>query len=95
MYICLCKAITDSQIRKAVGEGACSMRELRQRLGVASQCGRCSQCAQSLLRQTLKATSHDIRLQGDQPSLMLGSSQIRFGVPQTHCRASKGVHHEG
>ena len=31
-------------------EGACSMRELRQRLGVASECGRCSQCALGILR---------------------------------------------
>jgi bacterioferritin-associated ferredoxin len=50
MYVCVCRAVTDSQIREAMGEGACSMRELRQRLGVASECGRCSQCALSILR---------------------------------------------
>lgn len=50
MYVCVCRAVTDSQIREAMGEGACSMRELRQRLGVASECGRCSQCALGILR---------------------------------------------
>jgi bacterioferritin-associated ferredoxin len=50
MYVCVCRAVTDSQIRDAMCEGACSMRELRQRLGVASECGRCSQCALSILR---------------------------------------------
>lgn len=50
MYVCVCRAVTDSQIRDAICDGACSMRELRQRLGVASECGRCSQCALGILR---------------------------------------------
>ncbi|MDR2188673.1 MAG: (2Fe-2S)-binding protein [Azonexus sp.] len=50
MYVCVCQAVTDSQIREAMCEGVCSMRELRQRLGVASECGRCSRCALSILR---------------------------------------------
>jgi bacterioferritin-associated ferredoxin len=50
MYVCVCRAVTDSQIREAICDGACSMRELRQRLGVASECGRCSQCALGILR---------------------------------------------
>ena len=50
MYVCVCRAVTDSQIREAIYDGACSMRELRQRLGVASECGRCSQCALGILR---------------------------------------------
>lgn len=50
MYVCVCQAVTDSQIREAICDGACSMRELRQRLGVASECGRCSQCALGILR---------------------------------------------
>ena len=50
MYVCVSHAVTDSQIREAIGDGACSMRELRQRLGVASECGRCSQCALGILR---------------------------------------------
>ena len=63
MYICLCKGVTDSQIRQAVCQGACSIRELRQRLGVASQCGKCGHCAQSLLRQTRMAITEDAGLQ--------------------------------
>ena len=63
MYICLCKAVTDSQIRQAICEGAYSIRELRQRLGVASQCGRCGQCVKSVLQQTLMAVSEDAGLQ--------------------------------
>lgn len=51
MYVCLCHAITDTQIRTAVAEGVTSMRELRQRLGVCSSCGKCGPCAQRMLRE--------------------------------------------
>ena len=53
MYVCICKSITDAQIRHAVNEGACSMRELCQNLGACSQCGRCAQHVLSELRQAL------------------------------------------
>jgi len=67
MYICLCRGVTDSQIRQAVCQGAYSMRELRHCLGVASQCGRCGQCAKSLLEQTRMAITEDAGLQTVQP----------------------------
>lgn len=51
MYVCVCNAVTDCQIRDAYCEGACSMRELRKRLGVAGCCGRCAPCARDLLAE--------------------------------------------
>jgi bacterioferritin-associated ferredoxin len=51
MYVCVCRAVTDGEIRAAVDQGVRTMRELRQGLGVASQCGKCGQCALRLLRQ--------------------------------------------
>jgi bacterioferritin-associated ferredoxin len=53
MYVCICKSVTDSQIRSAVNEGACSMRDLCQNLGTCSQCGKCAQHVLSELRQAL------------------------------------------
>lgn len=53
MYICVCKAVTDKAIRQQVAEGACSMRELKQCLGVGSQCGKCTTAAQDLLNRSL------------------------------------------
>ena len=35
MYVCLCKAITESQISAAVDEGADSLVKLRKKIGVA------------------------------------------------------------
>ncbi|MHB1142904.1 MAG: bacterioferritin-associated ferredoxin [Sulfuricaulis sp.] len=54
MYVCVCKCVTDGDIREAVCEGACSMRELRMCLGVATQCGRCARHARQVLEETLK-----------------------------------------
>jgi bacterioferritin-associated ferredoxin len=53
MYVCLCRGVTDRQIREAVAQGASSMRALRQRLGVCSECGRCGACTRSLLTESL------------------------------------------
>ena len=54
MYVCLCRGVTERQIREAVAEGASSMRALRVRLGVCSDCGRCGSCARSVLAESLQ-----------------------------------------
>lgn len=53
MYVCLCRGVTDGDIKHAVAEGASSMRALRQCLGVCSECGKCGSCARDILRQSL------------------------------------------
>jgi len=53
MYVCLCKGITDTQIRAAVQEGASSLREVNRTLGVASQCGKCGIVAREIVRESL------------------------------------------
>lgn len=53
MYVCVCKGVTDGQIREAVSEGACSMRELQMRLGVSATCGKCAPCAKEVLTQSI------------------------------------------
>lgn len=52
MYVCLCNGVTDRQIREAVSDGAKSMRQLRQCLGVAANCGRCAAHAKELLDES-------------------------------------------
>lgn len=54
MYVCLCHNVTDTKIRHLVRtEGVTSMRELREQLGVATQCGKCAQCAKHVLNEAL------------------------------------------
>jgi bacterioferritin-associated ferredoxin len=53
MYVCICKGITDTQIRAAVEDGASSLRDVRNTLGVASQCGKCGILTRQIVRETL------------------------------------------
>ncbi|MFZ2290010.1 MAG: bacterioferritin-associated ferredoxin [Halopseudomonas yangmingensis] len=57
MYVCLCKGVTDSQIRAAIHNGADSMRELRDALEVGTQCGKCARTCKSLLKDSRPAHS--------------------------------------
>ncbi len=42
MYVCVCKAVTDSQIKQAIDQGAKSRRCLYKSLGVGGDCGKCN-----------------------------------------------------
>lgn len=53
MYVCLCKGITDTQIKDAINQGACSMRDLRSDLDVATQCGKCARDCKSILLENM------------------------------------------
>jgi bacterioferritin-associated ferredoxin len=53
MYVCLCKGVTDSQIRSAVREGARTVRGLRKQLGCTGQCGKCKQQVRELRDEVL------------------------------------------
>jgi bacterioferritin-associated ferredoxin len=61
MYVCLCNGITEKQIRDAVHGGADTLVALRYSLGVASCCGRCADCAQQVVQETL-----DVNLRHEQ-----------------------------
>jgi bacterioferritin-associated ferredoxin len=45
MYICVCNAITEKQVRSSVDSGAQSLSDLQYELGVATCCGRCAEMA--------------------------------------------------
>lgn len=51
MYVCICNAVTDKQIRRAAASGVDNLYELRDALGVASCCGSCADEAESILRE--------------------------------------------
>jgi bacterioferritin-associated ferredoxin len=50
MYVCICKAVTDSQIREAIHQGACTRKELAQCLRVGRDCGKCNPELRELLQ---------------------------------------------
>jgi bacterioferritin-associated ferredoxin len=49
MIVCVCRRVSDHQIRRAAAEGAVSLECLQAELGVAMQCGRCADCASRIL----------------------------------------------
>ncbi len=61
MYVCLCNAITDHEIRDAVALGARTLGDLTTSLGVASCCGRCADCARRLVGEA----SRELAAAGD------------------------------
>jgi len=55
MYVCVCNAVTDREIKGAVKLGVRSMDDLSSLLGVATCCGKCADCARSVLCEALDA----------------------------------------
>lgn len=57
MYVCVCNAVTDTDIRDAVDQGSHTMKDLQQKLEVGTCCGRCARCAKNCLNQALSQES--------------------------------------
>lgn len=51
MFVCICNGVTERQVREAIAGGASSLEALHSELGVASQCGSCSEHAQRLIHE--------------------------------------------
>jgi bacterioferritin-associated ferredoxin len=60
MIVCVCRRVSDHQIRQAVAEGAVSLECLQFDLGVATQCGRCADCASKVLCDAKDAMSQGV-----------------------------------
>lgn len=51
MYVCLCNAVTERQIRQAISEGALTAGQLRQKLDADRVCGSCDDCLEDYLAE--------------------------------------------
>ena len=51
MYVCICNAVTDKQIRKVAESGVQDLWGLQRELGVGSGCGSCKEMASEILRK--------------------------------------------
>lgn len=59
MYVCICNAVTERQVRECAGSGVASLEELAFRLGVGAGCGRCRECAAGLLEEVRRLHSRN------------------------------------
>jgi bacterioferritin-associated ferredoxin len=51
MYVCVCHAVTDRQVRSAIASGARSLFEVQQQLPVGGCCGRCTETVETMLEE--------------------------------------------
>lgn len=59
MYICICNAVTDSQIKNALDEGATCVADLNKSLSVGSCCGKCIRTARQVIKEYRSAKEID------------------------------------
>ncbi|MGI9229885.1 MAG: (2Fe-2S)-binding protein [Gammaproteobacteria bacterium] len=52
MYVCVCNAVTEKQVKQAIDNGAVTVPLLKKELNVATQCGACCDCLEACLAQT-------------------------------------------
>ena len=57
MYVCLCNAITDRDLRRHAGGAACSVATAYRALGCELQCCKCVPYARQVLRQAEAAVA--------------------------------------
>ena len=53
MYVCICKAVSEKRIARAVSEGATTLKDLREATGLGTNCGKCVPQAYQQLRDAL------------------------------------------
>ena len=49
MIVCVCNNVSESELRRAIDEGATTISQLGKRTGVGTNCGSCLQTARSVL----------------------------------------------
>lgn len=57
MYVCICNAVTERDIEKAVRGGVRSLADLRLATGCSSNCGQCADLADALIEDHLDRQS--------------------------------------
>lgn len=75
MYVCICNAVTDKQVRQAARGGCTSLRQLSCQTGCATTCGKCARMAREILvdemeRQAARADQEQVNV-----------DQVSFGHP--------------
>ena len=60
MYICLCNAVTDHDIRRAAADGVQSFAQLQARTGCSDCCGCCEQDARATLDRAVEQVMNQL-----------------------------------
>jgi len=52
MYICVCHAVTEKEVRKAIASGVSSVARLSEQTRLGTQCGCCTNQAEEIIAQS-------------------------------------------
>lgn len=61
MYVCVCNAVTEREIRQAINEGARTCGQVRRKLNVERMCGSCDDCLEDCLAEAFAFASPGLR----------------------------------
>lgn len=75
MLVCHCRGVSDRQIKRAVKNGACSLREVARETGAGMRCGGCRSNVAQVVQDALKS---ELRPSSVASSV---SSMIRLELP--------------
>lgn len=53
MYVCVCKAVTDTQIHQSIDGGAATREEVTRACGAGGDCGACRGMIEEMLEERL------------------------------------------
>jgi bacterioferritin-associated ferredoxin len=56
MYICVCKGVTDRQVKQAIDNGACTRRQLYKCTGAGDVCGKCAPHLRQMLDENRQSS---------------------------------------
>lgn len=77
MYVCICNAVTDKQIRAAAREGCTSLRTLSCQTGCATTCGKCARMAREILVEEMQRQAQ----RADEDGARDTQDRLSFGHP--------------
>jgi len=55
MLVCHCRGVSDRQIKRAVKNGACSIREVARETGAGMRCGGCRTTVAEVVQEALQS----------------------------------------
>ncbi|MCI6681766.1 DUF1653 domain-containing protein [Parafannyhessea umbonata] len=78
-YVCPCRHVTEEDIRKAIADGATSLKQVRKATGAGSKCGKCKPAAKKLVKRLLAGQAEkDMAKAGATPG---GSAATKAAAP--------------
>ena len=68
MYVCICNPVSDTEVRRCVRSGACTLSDLKMELGIASQCGMCASAAVAIIAEETGSAAPGAQCPGGLPA---------------------------